>query len=142
MTNNVCVSIIGLHETDGTKDTVQTTHAGNYRFMNQKHIISYKEKTEAADEEISCLLKIEGQKVSLTKKTAPATEMVFCPGELKSTRYHTPMGAIFMDIDTKKLNLIESPDEIRVEISYRLCMNETPLTESRITILISSTPSS
>jgi uncharacterized beta-barrel protein YwiB (DUF1934 family) len=137
MTREVLVSITGLHETENDTDSVQTICEGQYRYVNKKHIVCYKEPGELPGEETTCLLKISPQQVTLTKKTTPATEMVFCPDSLSHTSYQTPMGSISLALMTSGLEVSVSPTEIRVQLAYRLFWGDAPANSCRLTVVIS-----
>jgi uncharacterized beta-barrel protein YwiB (DUF1934 family) len=139
MTKNVLVSIAGFHEADGETGGIQTAYPGQYSFVNNKHMIRYVEPEEGQEDcshGTPCLLKVAADSVTLTKRSVPRTEMFFCLGRQCVTMYRTPMGTIPMEILTKTLTIAESEQELRIQLTYQLIMNEAPLGDSELSIVI------
>jgi hypothetical protein len=46
------------------------------------------------------------------------------------------MGAISMDIVTDALNITASTDNIRVELAYRIFLENTPISDNRLSLVV------
>lgn len=144
MNENVLISIVGRHLTDDDENTIETKQPGKYAFFQGKHIIRYEEYTEpeenSAPAAIPCILKIDKNNVILSKKGAVPVKMHFSPGTAHNTLYQTPLGSLPLSIDTSDLKITEEDGAISVDLSYKLHMNGSPISECSISISIVETP--
>lgn len=140
MNENVLISIVGRHLTDDDENTIETKYPGKYAFFQGKHIIRYVEYPEveenAAPEAIPCMLKIDKNNVILSKKGAAPVKMHFSPGTAHNTLYQTPLGSLPLRINTSELKITEEDGAISVDLSYKLHMNENPISECSMSISI------
>lgn len=140
MKENVLISITGRHLTDEDENTIKTKQPGKYAYFRGKHIIRYEEYPELEDDvppiAVPCMLKLDANNVVLTKKGDTPMKMHFSPGISHNTLYQTPIGALPLSIDTTHLEMIENDNEIRVELSYSLNMNGSPVSECTMSILV------
>ena len=140
MKNKVLVSIRGTqHDIDD--EGIQTIQPGLYRKLSNMHVISYEEvQAESVDGPpvtAHCLLKITPDSVTMSKKGDSQTQMFFKEGESCETIYHTPMGAMSLNLHTTRLLLQEEEDALHVELDYHLSMNGQNISQCTIAIQIS-----
>lgn len=145
MNENVLISIVGHHLTDDDENTIETKQLGKYAFFHGKHIIRYEEypdpedNTDTPPAAVPCMLKIDPDNVILSKKGAAPVKMHFSPGTAHKTLYQTPLGALPLSIDTSDLKVTEEDGVISVNLSYRLHMNGSPVSECSMSISIVET---
>lgn len=143
MTSNVLVTIQGIQHDIDDENALQTVQQGKYRLVSDKHIIKYDEFIEDADTSsatITNLLKIDtnSSTVTLTKKGASSSDMVFREGFHHDSLYKTPFGTMQMSLYTDKLIIEESDSSIDISIHYSLEMNYSHISDCTITIKIQS----
>lgn len=140
MNDAIKITILGEHRNE-EQDTqmLQTDVEGEYFLKNGKHYILYKEESE--EKRITKnLLQISKQVVRLSKTGLLHTEMIFEENQNHSTSYLTPYGEVKMMIHTKKIDLSEAEDFIKVCISYEILEQDLQISNCNITIEISSLP--
>lgn len=145
MKENVLISITGRHMTDEDENTIETKQRGKYAFFQGKHIIRYEEYIEPEDDtdntpvSIRCMLKIDAENVILSKKGAAPMKMHFSPGTAHNTLYQTPIGSLPLSIHTSDLKITEEAGTISVDLTYKLHMNGSPISECSMSISIVET---
>lgn len=142
MTNKVLVTIHGLQHEIDDEEGIKTKQTGNYRMVSGKHIISYKEyfkdEETGMDAQVSNLLKISENKITLTKHGAANTEMTFEAGKTHTGFYETPFGSMQMRLDTSRVDIEIDKDKIELSIDYGLDMNYSHISDCTINMVIES----
>lgn len=139
MTKEVKITICGLQdgpETDGEPITFATE--GEYFYKNNKHYILYEEAVEGESVVGKNRIKISGNVLELQKSGLVSTHMRFEEGQKTLSDYVTPYGTLQMGIDSKKVQIAESEDEIDLDVDYALEMNEEHAADCNIKITIKS----
>lgn len=141
MTKEVLISVKGLQyslEADDSDDQrIETLNRGIYAFRNGHDYISYEECYDA-DISVKNLIKFSDDFVEVTKKGPFGVHMLFEEGQKNYTNYKTPYGDIVIGIETDKIKIVRTEDEITVIVSYDMEMNYQFLAKSEIEIHISS----
>lgn len=125
MTKEVIVSICGLQngaETEG--EPIEMIVPGEYYFKNNKHYILYEEVVEGDTKTIKNRIKAEPGMMELTKSGVINTHMLFEENKKNITHYYTPYGALDMGIDAKRVEILETENEIKIQVDYGLEMNQ------------------
>ena len=139
MTKDVIVSICGLQagpETDGEPIEMITT--GEYFYKNNKHYILYEEVTEGESRPTKNRIKLAPGFMELTKSGMVSVHMLFEENQKNITHYYTPYGSLNMGIETDKINIQESEDEIKVSVEYKLEINQEFVADCDIKIVVKS----
>lgn len=124
MTKDVIITVCGLQigpEVDGEPMEMITT--GQYFQRNKKQYIVYEEAIEGETQTNHNRIKISPGRVELNKTGMLSVHMVFEENEKHKTCYYTPYGTLMMEIETKKITVSETENEIHIEIEYALEMN-------------------
>lgn len=141
MHSNVLVTIRGT-QSDGTEqDTIETISHGQYRFLTDKHAVSFEELLPSeANTTISIknILKITDETVTLTKRGVTQTEMFFQQGHTFCGFYQTPFGTFDMALHTSRLKITSQDDLLRAEIDYALELNGQHVSDCSIQISVTS----
>lgn len=133
-TNKVQITIESIQH-DISEEVMKTVYSGNYRNVNQKHLISYEEYFEDEGNPPSKntnLIKITKDSVYINKKGVLNTQMHFEAGKTHSGKYQTPFGCFDMLIHTEQLTITTTKEAIIADIVYSLSLNQSPI--SRCTI--------
>ena len=141
MKSNILVRVTGKHyEAGGMHDDegpqpIETLIPGTYYYKNGKHYILSEEPVEGSGQVIKNMIKITPEPILEITKTGPArTSMVFEPGRIHLTEYHTPFGRMRLAIRTRSLILDIREGRIQAEIFYALDVEGEPLSECEIQI--------
>lgn len=144
MTKDVLISITGMHtdaigEGDLTDEPIEVITPASYFFKNGKHYILYDEVAEGIPGVTKNQVKITGdQSLEIMKRGLSNTHMVFEKGKKHITSYNTPFGELMMEIHTADIQVREEEDEIRVHVQYGLDVNDEPVAECAVKLLIKS----
>lgn len=139
MTKEVIVSICGLQagpETDGEPIEMITT--GEYYYKNNKHYILYDEVVEGESQVTKNRIKLSSDSMELTKSGVVSVHMLFVENQKNITHYYTPYGGLNMGIATKKVDIEEAEDEIKVCVEYELEINQEFVADCDIKIVVKS----
>lgn len=139
MTKEVFITICGLQagpDTDGEPIEMITT--GEYFYKNNKHYIIYEEAIEGETGINKNRIKLSPGKMELTKSGMVSVHMLFEENCKNITHYYTPYGTLNMGIDTKKIQVEESENEMRITVDYALEMNQEFVADCSISIQVRS----
>lgn len=123
MNKDVIISITGKERLveEGRSDKMELVTEGKYYKKGRSHYISYNEtEMTGFDSETKTTLKVEGNKVTMTRFGSINTHMIFKQGEKYLGHYETPYGSFTIGIvaDEVSINIGESSGDI--EIKYML----------------------
>lgn len=104
-------------------DTIELITTAEFFERNGKKYILYEEISEDTKEVTKNRIKIESQKVEVTKTGAVNVHMIFDKNKKNDSLYQTPYGTITVGIRTEKVNILESEEQIRVQIDYKMEVN-------------------
>lgn len=139
MTKEVIISICGLQngpDTDG--EPIETITTGEYFYKNEKHYILYEEVMEGENKTTKSRIKLAPGLLELTKNGVVNAHMLFEENKKNITHYYTPYGSLNMGIDTKKIVIEETENEMNVVVDYGLEMNQEFVADCNIKINIKS----
>lgn len=144
MNEKVLVTINGAQYNYNKVDTeMQTIQQGVYKYISDRHVITYEEFMDESGcnpTSIKNLLKINNtdKEISLSKRGAVYTDMVFKKDFIHNGLYKTSFGTLKMDIITSELTIDEEADAINATIKYGLEFNCQHVSNCSITISISN----
>lgn len=148
MKDKVFVKIRGLNiaeEIDDTEDSevvqedaIEVISVGKYAVVNGKEYVKYEEVYEEFEKKARCLIKIENDKIEVSKKGAINSNLIFNKNEKTDTLYDTPYGSLSLGVVTKDMDIKRTEDTINIEIEYSLEYNYNKLSDNRICIEITS----
>ncbi|MDD6058578.1 MAG: DUF1934 domain-containing protein [Clostridiales bacterium] len=139
MTREVVVSISGLQfAKEACDEAVELMTSAEYYHKNNKHYILYEEVSEDFRESVKNTLKLSKDILEITKRGAVNVHMLFEKGKKNVTYYYTPYGTLLIGIDTTKMELCESENELEVWVEYVLELNDQFLANCTIHMKILS----
>lgn len=140
MTQKVMLMLNGLQAGQGGEDAgqIKTVANGDYYKRNDKHYVIYEEITEGFEQPTRNRLKFSGSMVELSRSGPINVCMVFRENEKNPVSYNTPFGQILMEIDTKKIQVMEQENHIIVEVEYSLEVSGEFLSDCHMKIDICS----
>lgn len=141
MTKEVLVTIQGLQfdaeaQNDEELDKIESIYPGEYYLRNGSHYILYEELMEEERTPIKNVIKLRDKEFILTKKGSINTQMVFTEGKKNMTSYVTPFGNIMIALDTEKMEVEETAEELKIQIDYGLEANYQHVADCHITVTV------
>ena len=143
MTKEVLIKIQGLQfdaESQGDEelDKIESIYPGEYYLRSGSHYILYDELMEGETTPIKNVIKLRDKEFTLTKKGIINTQMVFTEGKKNMTSYVTPFGNIMIALDTEKIVVEETQEELKIHIDYGLEANYQYIADCQIAVTISA----
>ena len=124
----------------GKREKVAHLAEGQYHFRNNKHYVKYNDSDLDKENVIATTIKTDGGKLTIFRRGAVDTEMIFLHGEMTHTSYHTPYGPMELEINTRQLeiNMDEARGQGEIDLFYDLAVNGSPVGEYELHIKISN----
>jgi len=124
MTKDVLISVKGLQSANSdNRDSLEVICGGTYYFKNNKHYVLYEEVVDETTEPVKNMVVISDKRFELKKSGVVNTQMIFEEKQKHLTFYETQVGNLMIGMNTNKVQIVESEDEIRVFIQYALDIN-------------------
>ena len=143
MTKEVLITIQGLQfdaeaQNDEELEKIESIYPGEYYMRSGSHYILYEELMEEEATPIKNVIKLRDKEFTLTKKGIINTQMVFTEGKKNMTSYITPFGNIMIALDTEKIVVEETEEELKIHIDYGLEANYQYIADCHITVTVSA----
>ena len=119
--STISVKSIINNETD---DAIELVTEGNFYEKNGSYYILYNENEEMGMADCSVIIKVSDDEVSVKRKGAFSSKMIYRVGETNEFIYNMPYGTMTMILHTKEIkkNLEENGGELAV--SYVMTIQE------------------
>lgn len=138
MTKDVLVSVCGYQFDVNEEEAIELITDGEYYFKNGKHYIIYEEQLSPEDGLTKNVLKIGNGTVELIKRGDGNLHMMFEPGKKNYSNYSTPIGPMFVGIDTKEMEFLEQEGQMELCIRYDLEISGSYVSKCEIKIKVES----
>lgn len=138
MTKDVLLSISGLHfdaagEESDENEPIEVITPASYYNKNGKHYVLYEEPVEGMSGTVKNTIKITGDHMfEIIKSGLANAHMVFEKDKINMTQYETPYGELLIGIQTKRIDVNEQEDNISIEVSYALDINDEKVADCNI----------
>lgn len=123
MTKEVLVSVKGTQLMGEENDTIEIITSGTWYEKNGKQYILFEEAIGDTGDVTRNTVKIEPDKVEVTKRGLVESHMTFECGKKNMANYMTPVGLIVLGLTTSSLTVTEDEKTIHIGITYSLEMN-------------------
>lgn len=132
MNREVELVLSGLHDTEGAsdKDAVKTVQTAQYFKRNDSHYLLYEEDMEGFHGVCKSRIKFRDNLLELTRQGAVDMHMTFEENKRHVVPYNTPYGQLMLGIETRRVQVEEQEDQIRVTVEYTLDQEGEPFSES------------
>lgn len=135
MKDKVGIVIEGIIEGE-EENSITTKATGEYSKSNGGHIIKYKDTDNKNGESSDNIIKILPGLIEMVKLGEHNTHMIFDLSGTTHTVYNTPYGSLNFQINTSKIDIVEKPGEITVNMEYKLSHENTRISDNLIKISI------
>ncbi len=136
MNKEVIISIEGqeLFPEGGEENVTELVTEGKYYQKGDKHYISYKETEVTGFDATTTLLKIENDRVALTRYGQVNTHMVFARGEKHTGYYDTPYGSFTVGIVSNDVKVNFEKKSGKIDIHYLLEIDNNTKAEHTLSL--------
>ena len=136
MNKEVIISISGEEKFPemGEENKTELVTEGKYYKKGDKHYLSYKETEVTGFEETTTMLKIEADRVALTRFGQFNTHMVFAPGEKHTGYYDTPFGSFTVGIISDAVKVEFGQNTGKIDIRYSLEIDNSTKAEHTLSL--------
>lgn len=136
MKENVTVHVRGVQRCAGEEEVTELCASGTLKRTADGWIASYEEPQP--DGRVRALLRWDGARVSLTRRGAVRSEMVFAAGERHNAFYELSVGSLTMELFTRSLRVRTDGAALLLELEYELAMGGEALSENRLSVRMES----
>ncbi len=136
MKKDVIIKIKGSQEIDHDTDIVELITEGHLYEREQKYYIVYKETEMTGFDGTTTTLKLEPQKVTMMRRGATISQLIFEKGQRHLTHYDTGLGIFNVGVTTSNLDLSFSMDGGCVAIDYDIEVNNLLTSKNRFEISV------
>lgn len=134
MNNKVSIYIEGIIRGKGERITAKAN--GNYRFLNGRHVILYKETNSENQTTTSNIVKISEGLVEIIKNGNGKTHMVFDLSRKTSAEYDTPYGSLRFQVNTTRIDIENKGNELIINMEYSLYSGNDRLSDNQVMMVI------
>ena len=120
---------------DGETNAIEVVAEGRHYFKNGMHYVLYDDNM--ADEAISTVLKIEPDRVHLTRSGAVTQEQHFMNGTESTSEYATPMGSLTLSVRTTNMEIAYGTVSGEIHVDYAMAINGMWQSDNSLSIEIS-----
>lgn len=132
------VSISGVQFDVDEDGPIELITMGHYYNKNGKHFVKYEERADNGKEITQNTIKLGDNTLEMMKSGSSNVHMVFETGKSNLTYYDTPVGSLFIGINTESLSVIEKEDELVISIKYSLEVNYSHVSDCEIKMQVKS----
>ncbi len=110
------ISLCSRQRMGGDQEISEESYLGSFIKRGDKKYLSYKRTTE--DGVVDCLISFNRKEFTLTQKGSLSSKIELKPGQKTVNKYSTSVGNLSIEIFTRRYELIEQKDDIRIGIEY------------------------
>ena len=132
MNREVELVLSGLHASgqEQESEAVETVQPAQYFKRNDSHYLLYEEDMEGFDGICKSRIKFRDNLLELTRQGAVEMHMIFEENKRHVVPYNTPYGQLLLGNETRRVQVEEQEDQIRVTVEYTLDQEGEPFSES------------
>ena len=137
MKKDVFITIKGIQNVDGEKDTTELFTQGNFYQKNSNYYITYDESEATGFQGSTTTLKIEGSgKVTLIRSGTTQSHLIVENGERNVGHYGTDQGNLAIGVYAKQVSSSLTNNGGDLFFSYSLDVNSNLISENEVYINI------
>ena len=139
MTKDVLLSIRGLYtEGDEGEDSIETLAPGDFYEKQGAYYIFFEEIIDDNTGVTKSRIKYSDKSFELTRKGEVSVHLLFEEGKKTLNTYQMPFGNLVVGLDTKRIEMIETEEEIKISIDYAMEINYQQVSDNSIEVVIKS----
>ncbi|MBQ0059963.1 MAG: DUF1934 domain-containing protein [Lachnospiraceae bacterium] len=142
MNKDVLVKVIGTQtmpgETIEDAEPISLMTKGTLEPLENGWLLTYEEVFEDVPGVTTNVVKIQKDRIEVTKTGQVSTEMIFEVGKTTITLYDTPFGSMDMGFNASSVEVEETDKQIDVKIAYAMSINNQMTAQCRLDMTIIS----
>ena len=139
MKKDVLIRISGMQsDLFRDADKVEIITSGSYYKKNNKHYLMYDEVGESRDEVTKNVARFDDEAFHISKSGYTNVNMSFEENKRNIANYITPYGSLLVGIDASKVDVVESEEDIQIDIAYSLDINYEHMADCKLHMDIKS----
>ncbi len=139
MKKDVLITISGIQSAEiADSDKIEIITSGSYYKKNNKHYLLYDEISEDRNEITKNVARFDNDEFHITKSGFTNVNMSFEENKRNITNYITPYGSLLVGVDASRIDVVESEENIQVDIAYSLDVNYEHLADCTLHMDIKS----
>ena len=137
MTKEVLLSIKGLYTEDNEDaDSIETLTPAEFYIKENVYYLFFEEIMDDSTGVTKSRIKYSDKCFELTRKGEVSVHLLFEEGKKTLNTYQIPYGNLVVGLDTKRIHMNETEDEIRIIIDYAMEINYQQVSDNTIDITI------
>ena len=137
MTKDVLLSIKGLYTEDNEDaDSIETLTPAEFYIKENVYYLFFEEIMDDSTGVTKSRIKYSDKCFELTRKGEVSVHLLFEEGKKTLNTYQIPYGNLVVGLDTKRIHMNETEDEIRIIIDYAMEINYQQVSDNTIDITI------
>ena len=106
---------------DGETNAVEVVAEGRHYYKNGMHYVLYDDHME--EETVSTVLRIEPDRLHLTRNGAIAQDQYFMNGLESTSEYQTPFGSMKLSVRTRNMEIAYGTVSGEIHVDYAMAIN-------------------
>ena len=106
---------------DGETNAIEVVTEGRHYYKNGMHYVLYDDHME--EETISTILRIEPDRLHLTRNGAIAQDQYFMNGLESTSEYQTPFGSMKLSVLTRNMEIAYGTVSGEIHVDYAMAIN-------------------
>ena len=119
---------------DGETNAVEVVAEGRHYYKNGMHYVLYDD--HMAEESISTMLRIEPDRLRLTRSGAVSQEQHFMNGLESVSEYRTPMGSLTLSVRTRNMEIAYGTVSGEIHVDYAMAINGAWQSDNTLSISV------
>ena len=136
MKKDAMITIKGIYDAEGSKDTIELLTCGRFYRRNNSYWVSYQETETTGFEGHKTTLHIEPDKVTMRRSGVSESQLVVQKGVRHQCLYDTGFGAMTIGVSGKEVKSTLSDLGGTVDFSYSMDINTALTSENRVIISV------
>jgi uncharacterized beta-barrel protein YwiB (DUF1934 family) len=137
MTKDVLLSIKGLYAEDNEDaDSIETLTPAEFYVKENVYYLFFEEIMDDSTGVTKSRIKYSDKCFELTRKGEISVHLLFEEGKKTLNTYQMPYGNLVVGLDTRRIQMNETDEEIRIVIDYAMEINYQQVSDNTIDITI------
>lgn len=119
------VNLTSIQKMGGEQEHIMDQYTGTFMERDNRRYVSYSRNSE--DGQIDCLISFDRRGLSMSQKGALRSKLELMPGKQTSNEYNTPFGMINLQVFTRRYEVVEQHNGLKLIIDYDIITGPNPI---------------
>ena len=139
MTKDVLLSIKGLYTEDNDdENSIETLAPAEFYIKEGVYYLFFEEIIDDSTGVTKSRIKYSDKCFELTRKGEITVHLLFEEGKKTLNTYQMPYGTLVVGLDTKRIHMTETENDIKITIDYAMEINYQQVSDNSIDVVIKS----